>query len=282
MLLLATTVALSFLGPLVNAQATNDTSLGIAAIEAHFTNAQIVPELLSTFNPSALMTVTFTGVGAITPGQNLSMTQVAAAPELTIVPANSSVSLTGNYTLVMADADVVGTNEANGQTRHWLVNGVVLKAGNSSSSFNVSTANGTAVTDYAGPAPPTGSGPHRYVILLLPQPSDFSPPANLSKPNVGVSTFELTDYISESHLSQPVAAMYFTVQQGANNDSIPTTSAVVTSTLKPATPASSTVSGSASSAAKQSSKPNAAAQNGNSLLAIPASVVMLLASYIFL
>ena len=35
-----------------------------------------------------------------------------------------------------------------------------------------------------------------YVILLLPQPSDFSPPANLSKPNVGVSTFELTDYIS--------------------------------------------------------------------------------------
>ena len=75
MLLLATTVALSFLGPLVNAQATNDTSLGIAAIEAHFTNAQIVPELLSTFNPSALMTVTFTGVGAISPGQNLSMTR---------------------------------------------------------------------------------------------------------------------------------------------------------------------------------------------------------------
>jgi phosphatidylethanolamine-binding protein len=75
MLLFATTVALSFLGPLVNAQSTNDTALGIAAIEAHFTNAQIVPELLSTFDPSALMTVTFTGVGAISPGQNLSMTR---------------------------------------------------------------------------------------------------------------------------------------------------------------------------------------------------------------
>jgi hypothetical protein len=54
---------------------------------------------------------------------------VAAAPELTIVPANSSVSLAGNYTLVMADADVVGTNESVGQTRHWLVNGVTLKNG---------------------------------------------------------------------------------------------------------------------------------------------------------
>jgi hypothetical protein len=35
-----------------------------------------------------------------------------------------------------------------------------------------------------------------YVILLLPQPSDFSPPSNLSGPNVPVSVFELTEYIS--------------------------------------------------------------------------------------
>jgi len=54
---------------------------------------------------------------------------VVAAPEITIVPANSSVSLAGNFTLVMADADVVGTDESVGQTRHWLVNGVTLKNG---------------------------------------------------------------------------------------------------------------------------------------------------------
>jgi len=35
-----------------------------------------------------------------------------------------------------------------------------------------------------------------YVILLLPQPSDFSPPSNLSGPNVPVSVFHLTDYIT--------------------------------------------------------------------------------------
>jgi phosphatidylethanolamine-binding protein (PEBP) family uncharacterized protein len=260
--------------------------LGIAAIEAHFTNAELVPELLSTFDPSALMTVAFS-VGDISPGQNLTMTQVASAPELTITPANSSVSLTGNYTLVMADADIVGTNESTGQTRHWLVNGVVLKAGNSSNSsttqMNVSTADGTAVTAYAGPAPAAGSGPHRYVILLLPQPSTFSPPANLSKSGVGVSVFELTDYISESHLGQPVAGMYFTVEQGTTNVTIPTTSAVISSTLKPATPASSTASGSASTAKQSgSSTKNAATRSGNSLLAIPASVIILLASYLFL
>ncbi|KAH9989785.1 phosphatidylethanolamine-binding protein [Russula vinacea] len=289
MFLFATTVALSFLGPLVNAQSTNDTALGIAAIEAHFTNAKLVPDLLATFDPGAIMTVTFSGVGAISPGQNLTTEQVAAAPELTIVPANSSVSLTGNYTLVMADADIVGTNESVGQTRHWLVNGVTLKSGNSSNSssssspLNVSTTGGVAVTEYAGPAPPQGSGPHRYVILLLPQPSSFSPPSNLSKPGVAVSVFNLDDYISTSHLGEPVAGMYFEVQQGAtdSNITIPATSAVVSSTLKPVTPATSTASSSAS-AAKQSGTKNAANRSGNSLFAIPASFVILLASYIYL
>jgi hypothetical protein len=52
--------------------------------------------------------------------------EVASTPLITIVPANSSVSLQGNFTLVMADADIVGTNESLGQTRHWLVNGVTL------------------------------------------------------------------------------------------------------------------------------------------------------------
>lgn len=54
--------------------------------------------------------------------------EVAKAPELTIAPANTSVSLTGNYTLVMADAGPVGTNESEGQTRHWLVNSVTLNS----------------------------------------------------------------------------------------------------------------------------------------------------------
>lgn len=54
------------------------------------------------------------------------MTEVSAAPAVTITPADSSVSLTGNYTLVMVDADVVGSKLPGGQNRHWLVNGVTI------------------------------------------------------------------------------------------------------------------------------------------------------------
>ncbi len=111
---------------------------------------------------------------------------MASAPELVVVPANSSVTVSGNFTLVMADANVVGTNQSEGQTRHWLVNGVTLKNGAwellllfffflglfyafnqldpnylGTSSLNVSTSGGVAITEYTGPGPADGSGAHR-------------------------------------------------------------------------------------------------------------------------
>ena len=46
-------------------------ALGVEAIEAHFSNAGIVPSLLSSFDPEALLSVSYDGVGAISPGQAL-------------------------------------------------------------------------------------------------------------------------------------------------------------------------------------------------------------------
>jgi phosphatidylethanolamine-binding protein len=249
MFLLATAFALSSLCLFTNAAPTKDTALGIAAIEAHFENSKIVPELIPSFTPSAIMTVTFPGVGAISPGQNLSMNQVATAPGVTIVPANSRVTTTGKFTLIMVDARAVGTNESNGEVLHWIANNATLEDESSSSpSLNVSTTNSVVVTGYISPQPPAGTGPHRYVILLLPQPPSFSPPANLSKPFVGVDVyFNLTDYISSSNLGQPIAGMYFDVQQGQTNITVPPTSAVVTSTLLRTVSPSPTVSSSAGS-----------------------------------
>lgn len=50
---------------------TNNTQVGIEAIEAHFSQSGIVPSLLTTFDPVALMSVTFDGVGEISPGMPL-------------------------------------------------------------------------------------------------------------------------------------------------------------------------------------------------------------------
>lgn len=75
-----------------------------------------------------------------------------------------------------------------------------------------SNTSAVAITQYAGPAPPTGSGPHRYAFsqvifsldktdcggryafLLWEQPSTFAAPAAFSQPNMGVSTFDVNAY----------------------------------------------------------------------------------------
>jgi hypothetical protein len=175
--------------------------------------------------PSALLSLTYAGVGGVSPGQALTEAQVGPTPTLTVTPANSSVSTGGSYTIAMVDAGPVGTNEAPGQTRHWLVNGATITGS------TVSNASSTAITRYAGPAPPAGSGPHRYVVLLYSQPSTFSPPAAYSQPNIGVSVFSLADYVTNSGLGPLLAATYFTVQEGTATVSLSPTTAVVTSTL---------------------------------------------------
>lgn len=62
-----------FAALLSQAQSTNNTQLGIEAIEAHFNNSKIVPTLLSSFSPTALLTVSYDGVGQVQPGQNLTV-----------------------------------------------------------------------------------------------------------------------------------------------------------------------------------------------------------------
>jgi len=207
-------------------QAQSNPTLDIAAIEAHFAGAGLTPSLLPSFNPTAALTVTYTGVGNISPGQALTQAQVQTAPTLLLEPANSSVPFTGKYTLIMADAGPPGTDETKGQTRHWLVNGATVSAGNT-----VSLDGATAITEYAGPAPPSGSGVHRYVIMLFVQPAMFVPPTGFNQPNMGVSVFNLEDYVTSANLGTPVAGNYLTVEEGTATFSASPTTAIVSSTL---------------------------------------------------
>jgi len=246
--------------PFVSAQSAS-TGIQIEAIEAHFTASGIVPSLLSTFDPSAVISFSFNDV-QISPGQALTDAQVAPTPVLSITPANSSVALTGNFTVAMVDAGPVGTDESQGTTRHWLVNGVTIV------DSKVANDSATAITVYAGPAPAAGTGPHRYVILLYSQPSAFSPPAAYSKPNMGVSVFDVNSYAKDSNLGPIVAATYFTVEEGTSTASLSATSAVVTSTLAPVSSTASS-SGSSPSGSAGSTK-----SNGASGLNIPVALVL--------
>jgi hypothetical protein len=214
---------------------TGTPTLELQAIQAHFKQAELVPELLSSFEPSALLSVNFAGVGDITPGQLLNKAQSAPTPTVTVTPANASVQLTGTYTVFMVDADVVNADLSKGVNRHWLVNGVKITDG------KLSNASATAITAYAGPGPAAGSGAHRYTIILYEQPSTFTAPEGFQQP-IGVTPMDLNAYITNSKLGPLVAATYFRVEEGTASVAAAATSAVVTSTLPAAASTTSKVS----------------------------------------
>jgi hypothetical protein len=187
--------------------------------------------------------------------------EVKPAPVLSVTPANSSVQLTGNYTVMMVDADFVGAS-VDQITRHWLVNYVTV------SGTAVSNATANEPTPYAGPFPAENSGKHRYVILMYEQPATFANPAEFVG---GVTKINLQEYVKvctpmlvcvvvcqtlligfsfqTSGLGNLVAGTYIQVEQGSASFSVAATSAVVTSTLPAAKTTAASGSGSGSKTA---------------------------------
>lgn len=216
------------------------TELQIEAVEAHFKNAELVPVPIPVFEPTAILTANFQSLGDITPGQLVSKDQVANSPNLTLTPANSTITFNGNYTVAMIDPAAVGSDQSQGQNRHWLVNGATI------TNNKVSFEGATTITEYAGPAPPAGSGPHRYTIVIYSQGTNFAPPQNLSGPVPGVELFNFPEYVKSTNLGPLVAGIYYQVEEGTTTASIPATSSVVTSTLPAAHSSSGTPSGTSS------------------------------------
>ncbi|KAH0830476.1 phosphatidylethanolamine-binding protein [Lanmaoa asiatica] len=206
----------------------NSTTVEIEAIKAHFNQSGLVPGFLPQFTPSALLAVSFKGLGRVAIGQPVSREQVLYEPNLSVTAANVSMALRGTYTIMMVDAGPPGLDQSHGQRRHWLVNGATIPA---SVNSNLSLVGATAVTQYIPPNPPVGDGPHRYVFLVFAQPADFLAPGDLSRANTGGGIFVVEDYVRFTKLGAIVAASYFTCQRGPATATLPPTSAVVSATL---------------------------------------------------
>lgn len=81
------------------------------------------------------------------------------------VSFNAAPGPEAKYTLVLADPDAPSRSDQKWSPfRHWVLADVVP-----------GQAPGQTLTGYLGPAPPEGTGPHRYVFLVYKQPVDRTP-----------------------------------------------------------------------------------------------------------
>jgi phosphatidylethanolamine-binding protein (PEBP) family uncharacterized protein len=224
--------------------------LAIATVKQQFVNSLLTPSVVPTFDPVALLNVSFASVGPISTGQAISKADVSTQPNITVVGTDADFASGGpfnasaKYTIIMIDGDVPGATNPKGVNTHYLQNDLTYGQVTSDIlTFNTSTA---PVIAYVGPGPASGSGPHRYTLLVFAQSSSFKAPAT---PPAGssVTMIDFPTYIQSAGFTAPLAGNYFTVEVGTSTVSVASTTAVNTATLSVATAGGTSAQSAASS-----------------------------------
>ncbi|KAL0567636.1 hypothetical protein V5O48_014355 [Marasmius crinis-equi] len=211
----------------------------IASVTQAFQDAEVVPDVLASFSPRALLDVVFTDNSSmqalnVTPGMNLTTAQTANEPQF-FLRANGTLQANASYVLAIVDPDApTPQNTSISQFRHFLGGG--FQVDNSTSQLQNTSA---ALSDFAPPTPPDGSDPHRYVVLVFDQPNGFNASA---QPLVNASTprnnFNLTTFGQAVGLGNPIAGNFFLT--GPGNDS---TSGNATNSASGSSPTSTDTTG---------------------------------------
>ncbi|XP_076651401.1 protein D2 [Halictus rubicundus] len=123
-----------------------------ANVQSEFETAKIAPEIIDSA-PVEKIEVSY-GDKVVELGNELTPTDTQQIPEIHYKHEGGVL-----YTLVMTDPDVPMRKGYNREFRHWLVGNIPEEK----------VAKGEVLAEYVGPAPPKGTGKHRYVFLVYKQ-----------------------------------------------------------------------------------------------------------------
>ncbi|XP_038641408.1 phosphatidylethanolamine-binding protein 4 isoform X1 [Scyliorhinus canicula] len=111
-----------------------------------------------------------------------------------------------NYVLIMVDPDAPSKENPKYRFwRHWLVTNILgedLQAG---------VIQGTVLSEYRPPTPPSGTGYHRYQFFLYEQPDDTVISLNKQETN-SLGSWDLDSFVSRFNLGSPVASAQLMTQ----------------------------------------------------------------------
>ncbi|KAH3671792.1 hypothetical protein WICMUC_004550 [Wickerhamomyces mucosus] len=186
---------------------------------------EIFPDVLDEFDPKGLLVISYGNNNEVALGNTLKVSDTQTEPIVQFTLNNSSgadsieIKDSDLFTLVLTDPDAPSrTDKKWSEYAHFIktnisLNSVGLKK---DSEFNSSELeNGDVILPYQGPAPPKGTGKHRYVFVLYrQQPSNnknFEPPKsrpnwNYNEPGVGVKKW------ANSYNLEPFALNFFNAE----------------------------------------------------------------------
>ncbi|TFY66554.1 hypothetical protein EVG20_g4530 [Dentipellis fragilis] len=191
----------------------------------HFNDAHLVPDVVHSFNPSAILDVTFTDPTnnqevQLVSGMELSTNQTLHEPKFFLTFDDQSLE-DKTFVLAMVDPDApTPQNTSLAQVRHIIAGDIHVSPGSNNHSQLVNSS--AALTEYLNPSPPPGSDPHRYTILLFTEPDNFAAQASglINSSADAVRTgFNLSTFASHVGLGDPVAGTFFLTRGPPANSS---------------------------------------------------------------
>ncbi|KAF5360966.1 hypothetical protein D9756_004548 [Leucocoprinus leucothites] len=195
---------LSLIALAVTAQDTN-----VRTVKRTFDAANIPTDLSITFDPTALLEVTFPEPNArpitIHAGQQLPRDSTAGPPTLNLRGSNSR----GPFVVAAVDPDAPTPQEpTSAQIRHFL-------GGNFTPNGSGLLSNSTpALSEFRQPTPPAGSDAHRYIFLVFEQPDGFNDQTVVT-PATPVQNFDISAFADAVGLGNPIAGTFMLVAPAA-------------------------------------------------------------------
>ncbi|KAG8782430.1 hypothetical protein FRC12_020824 [Ceratobasidium sp. 428] len=197
----------------------------LAEVKHAFKEAKIVPDLLPVFKPSSLLYLSYPRPSVkhkskksdrskvVLPGSRFAKDTTETAPEISM----EGPGWPGSYVFFLLDPDAPSReNPKWSQVRHMFMGNLTLGGWSKHVPDTIVLTNETtAVNDYKPPAPPPGTGPHRYVALLYAQPHDFDY-SFLDKSDR--QHFNITEFAKKSGLGTPLAGTFLTVKVKEDED----------------------------------------------------------------
>ncbi|KAG0044631.1 hypothetical protein BGZ83_010146, partial [Gryganskiella cystojenkinii] len=174
------------------------------ATESALKKDGIIPDVHESYHGSTLLVISYGHNKDVALGNTLAVNETQHAPQVSFLPDSPS----SKYTLIFTDPDAPSRNDAKWREyRHWVVTNISPGSGDFQPA---NLSQGTCLTPYMGPAPPAGSGPHRYVFSLYKQvptsnASLLTTPLNAS----AVKSFKTRQFASQAGLELVGVNYYF-------------------------------------------------------------------------